>query len=93
MAGSFLLEKSGRVATLIFNRPEKRNALSWDLLRDLDASLARIADDKSIRAVVIAARGPAFCSGHDLGEMVGQTPAAYRRVSGKREGNASHDHE
>jgi len=75
-----IAEKQGEAVHLILNRPEKRNALSWDLLRELDAALARIADDKSIRAVVIAARGPVFCSGHDLGEMVGCSSDDYRKL-------------
>ena len=64
-----IAETQGEVAHLTLNRPDRRNALSAELLRELDVALARIADDHRIRAVVIAARGPVFCSGHDLGEM------------------------
>src|SRR5205823_5815680 len=49
-------------------------------LRELDGALARIADDHGVRAVVIAARGPVFCSGHDLGEMVGRSAEDYREL-------------
>jgi len=73
-----LAETQGEVVHLILNRPERRNALSGELLRELDVALARIADDPRIRAVVIAARGPVFCSGHDLGEMVGRSAEDYR---------------
>jgi enoyl-CoA hydratase/carnithine racemase len=75
-----ITETHGEAIHLILNRPEKRNALSWALLRELDAVLAKIGDDASIRAVVIAARGPAFCAGHDLGEMVGCSPESYREL-------------
>jgi enoyl-CoA hydratase/carnithine racemase len=71
-------ETKEEVVWLTLNRPEKRNALSWELLAELDASLARIADDKNARAVVVSSRGPVFCSGHDLGEMVGCSAESYR---------------
>src|SRR5262249_47171277 len=73
-----IAEAQGEVVHLILNRPDRRNALSGELLRELDAALARIADAQCLRAVVIAARGPVFCSGHDLGEMVGRSAADYR---------------
>ena len=71
-------ETKEEVVWLTLNRPEKRNALSWELLVELDAALARIADDKSARAVVVSSHGPVFCSGHDLGEMVGCSAESYR---------------
>jgi enoyl-CoA hydratase/carnithine racemase len=75
-----IAETLGEVACLTLNRPDRRNALSGELLRELDSALARIADDHRIRAVVIAARGPDFCSGHDLGEMVGRSAEDYRAL-------------
>lgn len=74
------IEVNGGVARLVLNRPEKRNALSWELLEALDTALARIADDPTARVVVISARGPVFCSGHDLTEMVGCSDEDYRRL-------------
>jgi enoyl-CoA hydratase/carnithine racemase len=73
-----IAEAQGEVARLTLNRPDRRNALSGELLREMDAALARIADDHRVRAVVAAARGPVFCSGHDLGEMVGRSAEDYR---------------
>ncbi|NQU56770.1 MAG: enoyl-CoA hydratase [Rhodospirillales bacterium] len=57
------------VATLTLNRPEQRNALSVGLMSALEAEIANIATDETVRAVVIAANGPAFCAGHDLKEI------------------------
>lgn len=57
------------VATLTLNRPQARNALSVGLMTALEAALAAIRDDASVRAVVIAGAGPAFCAGHDLKEI------------------------
>ena len=73
-----IAETQGEVVHLILNRPDRRNALSGELLRELDSALARIADDHRIRAVVVAAHGSVFCSGHDLGEMVGRSAEDYR---------------
>ena len=57
------------ICTLTLNRPSARNGLSADLMAALQARLATIADDASIRVVIIAAHGPAFCAGHDLKEI------------------------
>lgn len=57
------------VATLTLDRPQARNALSVAMLEALRERLDALARDESIRAVVLAAEGPAFCAGHDLKEM------------------------
>ena len=60
---------TGPVARLTMNQPEKLNALSDAMLAALSAELAAIASDNSIRAVILAGTGKAFCAGHDLKEM------------------------
>jgi enoyl-CoA hydratase/carnithine racemase len=75
-----ITETKGEVVWLILNRPEKRNALSWELLRELEEAQARIAEDKNVRVVVVASPGAVFCSGHDLGEMVGCSAESYREL-------------
>jgi len=72
-----LLVQTGPVARLTLNRPARRNALSHALLARLGAELDRVAADHEVRVVVIAAAGPVFCSGHDLGEMVGRSESDY----------------
>ncbi len=57
------------IAVLILNRPQARNSLSEALLAALTEALADIAADRSVRAVVLAANGAAFCAGHDMKEM------------------------
>jgi len=64
-----LRERDEAVAILVLNRPQARNSLSEALLNSLSAAFAEIAVDKTIRAVVLAANGPAFCAGHDLKEL------------------------
>ncbi len=66
------------VATLTLNRPRARNALSHAMLTALAEEFARLAADESVRAVVLAAEGPAFCAGHDLKEMTAYRAEADR---------------
>ncbi len=72
-----LREDAGGICTLTLNRPEQFNALSEALLDELQTSLDAIARDKSVRVVVLAARGKAFCGGHDLKEMRANPNQAY----------------
>ena len=64
-----LRERDGDIAVLVLNRPQPRNSLSESLLQALSAALSEIKEDRSVRAVVLAANGPAFCAGHDLKEL------------------------
>jgi enoyl-CoA hydratase/carnithine racemase len=57
------------VATLTLNRPKHYNALSEELLGEIQLALETIATDASVRVVVIAGAGSAFCAGHDLKQM------------------------
>ena len=69
------------IATLTLNRPAARNALSTGLMAALQTEIDAIAGDPSVRVVVIAANGPAFCAGHDLREVRGTpTRAAYEAL-------------
>ncbi len=73
-------ETSAGIVQLILNRPDRRNALSLSLLQALQAELDRIASNPSDRVVVISANGPAFCAGHDLGEMIERPAEEYREL-------------
>lgn len=64
-----LRHNEGRVAILTLNRPHAMNALSGELIDALQAEFDRLAKDKDIRCVVIAAKGRAFSAGHDLREV------------------------
>ena len=58
------------IAILTLNHPQTRNSLSEAMLTALGAALSAIAEDPGVRVVVLTAHGPAFCSGHDLKELV-----------------------
>jgi enoyl-CoA hydratase/carnithine racemase len=73
-------EAEGATAIVTLNRPERRNALSLGLMRDLTACLDGIGRNRQIRAVILAAAGKVFCSGHDLAEMGGRDIVEYRRI-------------
>jgi enoyl-CoA hydratase/carnithine racemase len=61
--------RTGGIATLTLNRPERFNPLSTRMIAAIQAELDAIAGDSSVRAVVVAAQGRGFCAGHDLKEM------------------------
>lgn len=57
------------VIVLTLNRPAKRNPLSRNMMSALQEAILSAGKDESVRAIVLAAEGPAFCAGHDLKEM------------------------
>ncbi len=80
MTDCLVVESGGGVVRLTLNRPERRNALSFELLKGLEGAIEGIASDPSARVVVLGSRGPVFCAGHDLGEMVGRSEEDYREL-------------
>jgi enoyl-CoA hydratase/carnithine racemase len=75
-----LVEREGEALIVTLNRPKRRNALSLELMGELIGALEETRRDKSVRAVILAAAGPVFSSGHDLTEMTGQTITHYREL-------------
>ncbi len=79
-SGLVLTERDGPILTVTLNRPERRNALSLDLMRELSAALKDAASTPDVRSIVLAAAGKVFCSGHDLAEMQRRDAADYRHI-------------
>jgi enoyl-CoA hydratase/carnithine racemase len=77
---NLLIGRDGAAATITLNRPEKRNALSLELMEELVDALERLGADREVRAIVVAGAGPAFSAGHDLGEMVARDTAFYEKL-------------
>jgi enoyl-CoA hydratase/carnithine racemase len=70
MTESLLLRADDNgVTTLTLNRPQARNALSQGMLSALIEAFGELATDDSVRVVILAGAGPAFCAGHDLKEI------------------------
>jgi enoyl-CoA hydratase/carnithine racemase len=76
-AKPLLRSDAGGIATLTLNRPQNYNALSEELLVELQETLDAIEKDDAVRVVVIAGNGPAFCAGHDLKQMRATPSKAY----------------
>jgi len=75
-----LLESADGIANLTLNRPDKRNALSLDVMLELLAALEAIGSNRAVRVVVLRGIGPAFSAGHDLREMLDRSVTAYRET-------------
>lgn len=83
MAGNYerlLVDTEDAIARITINHPEKRNALSLALMKELTACLREIGESKDIQAVILAAAGSAYSAGHDLSEMRGRSVAEYRQI-------------
>jgi enoyl-CoA hydratase/carnithine racemase len=74
------IDPAERIATLTLDRPDKRNALSLELMEQLTCSLTDIGRRGDVSAVILAANGPVFSSGHDLSELVDRSPRDYQRI-------------
>lgn len=73
-------ERRNEAVILTLARPERRNALSLELMRRLIQELRDVGNDQTMRAVILAAEGRVFSSGHDLTELVGHSVADYREL-------------
>ncbi|MGZ3548468.1 MAG: enoyl-CoA hydratase [Vulcanimicrobiaceae bacterium] len=68
------------IATVTMQRPEKRNALSLELMRELLAAFRSIGEDRSQAVVILRGEGAAFSAGHDLRELVCRDAQAYAEI-------------
>jgi enoyl-CoA hydratase/carnithine racemase len=75
-----LVREDDTAVSVILNRPEKRNALSLELMQELVAVLRRVSAEPETRAIVLEATGAAFSAGHDLSEMIGRDVPFYQRL-------------
>ncbi|WP_070377343.1 enoyl-CoA hydratase [Rhodococcus sp. WMMA185] len=74
------VERDSGIAFVTLNRPEQRNPLSLEAMRDVTKELRRLGGDDAVRVVVVGASGPVFSAGHDLKEMVGRTLEEERAI-------------
>jgi enoyl-CoA hydratase/carnithine racemase len=75
-----LMVTPGPVARLVLNRPDKRNALSLELMEEMTTALRDVSGDRDTRVIVVEGAGPAFSAGHDLAEMIGRDEAFLRHL-------------
>jgi enoyl-CoA hydratase/carnithine racemase len=77
---NLLVARDGATATITLNRPEKRNALSLELMEELIAAFELLGREPDVRAIVVEGAGPTFSAGHDLGEMIARNAAFYEHL-------------
>src|SRR5689334_561312 len=75
-----LVHEDGPAVRITLNRPDKRNALSLELMQDLIETLRRVSGDPGVRVIILEAAGPAFSAGHDLSEMIGRDVPFFQRL-------------
>ena len=82
-SGIVRLEQRGAVGVITFDRPDARNAMTWEMYQDLDAAIDRIAREASLRVVVLRGKGSHFVAGTDIAQFTKFTSAedgvAYER--------------
>src|SRR5256714_465858 len=69
---SFLFENRNGIATITLNRPERLNAITFEVYHELTDFLAKLRDEKDVRVVIITGAGRAFCSGGDVRDIIGE---------------------
>lgn len=70
---TFLYEQDAQgIATITLNRPERLNALTFEVYRELTDTFAALRDEQDVRVVVITGTGRAFCSGGDVHDIIGE---------------------
>jgi enoyl-CoA hydratase/carnithine racemase len=86
---NILVERIEKISIITMNRPEKLNALSYELACELDKALAKIENDDDVRVVILTGAGPrAFSAGGDIMQMVKSTPEEMAaRTDVRREAN------
>jgi len=77
---NLLRTTEGQLGIITLNRPDRRNALSLELMLELIGCLDYFSKDTSIRAIILAANGKVYSSGHDLSELVDRNVNDYRRI-------------
>jgi enoyl-CoA hydratase/carnithine racemase len=75
-----LVDTEAPAARITLNRPEKRNALSLELMEELIEAFGGLGSSSDVRAIVVEGAGPAFSAGHDLGEMLGRDLGFYQQL-------------
>ncbi len=74
------VEREGTTAIVTMRRPQKRNALSLAMMRELAGALGELGLDGSVHAIILAGEGPAFSAGHDLRELRGANAVVYEEI-------------
>ena len=74
------IEREGEAAIITMRRPDKRNALSLAMMRELEEALVLTSSQDGVRTIILAGEGPAFSAGHDLRELCGGPEPQYVQI-------------
>jgi enoyl-CoA hydratase/carnithine racemase len=77
---NLLVSADAPAARIVLNRPDKRNALSLELIDEMISALQGLSGEDTIRAIVIEGAGPAFSAGHDVSEMIDRDQAFFAHL-------------
>jgi len=78
MPENFLFESAGRISTITFNRPERRNSMNREVMLEFEQLVLRVRDDRTTRVLIVTGTGTAFSAGADLSAAKGVTDPAER---------------
>lgn len=78
---SVLVEIDGPVATLVLNRPDKRNAVRYSMWSAIEREVSRLAADPDVRILIVRGAGEHFCAGADIGELTNGPGGEYARAN------------
>lgn len=90
-AQGFAVSREGHVARLTVDRPQKRNAMTAGMWTALPGVLAGLADDPAVRALIVTGRGPSFCAGADIADLLGGGDPADPMADVRRDNLAAQD--
>jgi enoyl-CoA hydratase len=81
MSENFLFERDGSIATITFNRPDRRNCLNQEVILEFESLLHQVRDDRAVRVLIVTGAGTTFCAGADMSALKGVTdPKEQRRI-------------
>ena len=86
MPENFLFEKSNAITTITFNRPERRNCLTEEVILEFESLLQKVRDDRETRALIVTGTGSAFCAGADTSQLKQVQDPQQRRAFSKQIG-------
>lgn len=84
---NILYEVEDRLATITFNRPERRNAINWDMSAEISQALKAAEVDTDVSVIILKGAGECFSSGYDLGPSMGKAPRQTGDITAADEGH------
>ncbi len=81
MSDDFLFGKDGPIATITFNRPDRRNCVNREVMAEFEELIRQVRDDREIRVLIVTGAGASFCAGADMSAAKGVSDPKERQRS------------